>query len=77
MQSQRINITLPIKVLNDLRRRVPLRKRSKYIAQVLEEKLAKQSDVKKELEASLKANYEHDKVLMKEWSALETEGWPD
>lgn len=54
MQTQRINITLPSHIARDLRQSVPARKRSRFIAEALEEKLRKR-DLKKELIKSAKA----------------------
>lgn len=77
MQTQRINITLPNDVARDLRQTIPARSRSKFISEALKEKLAKKRDLKKEWIKALKANYEYDKKEMKDWSAIEVEGWPD
>lgn len=74
---QRINITLPDELARDLRRSIPDKKRSGFIASGLTDKLNKKRNLKKELIKSLKANYKHDKEMMKEWSATEVEGWPD
>lgn len=40
MQTQRINITLPYDVARDLRRAIPKRSRSRFIAAVVRDKLA-------------------------------------
>ncbi len=77
MQTQRINITLPNDLAQDLRKTIPTRSRSKFISEALKEKLAKKRNFKKEWENSLKANYQYDKMIMEEWSATEVEGWPD
>ena len=77
MQTQRINITLPNDLARDLRRTIPVRSRSKFISEALKEKLSKKRNLKKEWINALKANYEFDKKIMKEWSAIEVEGWPD
>lgn len=54
MQMQRLNITLPYNIARDLRRSVPARQRSRYIARALEEELKKKV-FKKELIKSAKA----------------------
>ena len=77
MQTQRINISLPRDLARDLRKRIPERSRSKFIAQALEEKLKRKRNLRKEFIASLKANRKYDEEIAKEWSALEVEGWPD
>lgn len=73
----RINIILPNDLARDFRRTIPSRSRSKFIAEALEDKLKRKKNLKKELIKSLKANYKHDEAVMKEWSAIEVEGWPD
>lgn len=54
MQVQRLNITLPSDLATELRRSIPSRLRSKFIAQALREQLVKQ-DLKKQLSKSAKA----------------------
>ncbi len=77
MQVQRINITLPKDILKALQADVPAGKRSKFIANALSDKLKKKRNLQKELIKSIKANYELDRKVMKEWSVTETEGWPE
>lgn len=55
MQTQRINITLPIGLARDLRKTIPARSRSNFIAQALEDRLKRKKNLKKELIKSLKA----------------------
>lgn len=69
----RINITLPEELVRDLRRTIPKRKRSKFIATTLKEKLKKKKNLKRDLRRSLKANYEFDKRMAEEWSVLDIE----
>jgi len=77
MQTQRINITLPNDLAQDLRKTIPARSRSKFISEALKEKLAKKKNFKKEWTESLKANQEFYKKVTKQWKATEVEGWPD
>lgn len=77
MQTQRINITLPNDVARDLRNTIPARFRSKFISEALKEKLTKKRNLKKEWIKALKANFEYDKKMMREWSAIEVEAWPE
>lgn len=77
MTTLRINITLPSEIVRDLRRSIPLRKRSKFIAETLRENLAKKISIKQELIKSLKANYAFDKKEAEAWSILGTKGWPE
>lgn len=73
----RINITLPIELAKNLRRAVPSRSRSKFIAKALEEKLTKKKWTKKEWAKSLKANWKVYEEIQKDWAPLDTENWPD
>lgn len=77
MQTQRINITLPIPLIRQLRAEVPLGKRSRFIANAVSDKLTKKRNIQKELEKSLRTNYAFYKKAAKEWEITETEGWPD
>lgn len=65
MHTQRINITLPNDLLYNLRRSVPIRSRSKFIAKALKERLPKR-DLKRELIKSLKLNKEFYRKVGKE-----------
>lgn len=55
MQAQRLNITLPYELARDFRRAVPVKKRSQFIAEAVQEKLPKKN-LKKEWIKHLKAN---------------------
>lgn len=55
MQAQRLNITLPYEIARDLRRSIPARKRSRFIAESIKKSLPKK-DLKKDLIKSLKIN---------------------
>lgn len=77
MQSQRINITLPSNLAADLRRTIPDRSRSKFIASALRERLGRKRNIRKDFIKSLKANYEFDRKIMEEWKTIEAEGWPE
>lgn len=76
MKSQRINITLPYDLIRDMQMNIPQGKRSEFIAKAVSEKLGKKRDIKKELIKSLKANYEFDKEVAKEWGNTFSE-WPE
>lgn len=65
MQAQRLNITLPYELARDFRRIIPVKKRSKFIADTLKEKLPKRN-LKKELIKSLKANKEFYRKVAEE-----------
>ena len=66
MQTQRINITLPRDLARDLRRSVPERSRSKFIAETLQEKLNKRRNLKRDLIRSRKQNSDFYKKIAKE-----------
>lgn len=76
MQTQRINISLPINIIKQLQTAVPFGKRSRFITETLAEKLRKKRDIQKELRKSLKVNYEFYKKVAKDWEVTETESWP-
>lgn len=58
MQTQRINITLPTGLARDLRKSIPARSRSKFIAEALEDRLKRKKNLKSDLLRSLKAQEE-------------------
>lgn len=67
MYAQRLNITLPYELTRDLRRTIPAKKRSKFIAEAVSEKLQKKKRISsKELLKALKANYEYYEKVGKE-----------
>lgn len=67
MQTQRINITLPNDLAQDLRKTIPARSRSKFISEALKERLSKKKKfTNKEWVKSLKANFEYYKKVGKE-----------
>ena len=76
MQAQRLNITLPYELARDFRKAIPASKRSRFIAEALNEKLPK-SNLKKELIKSLRANKELYRKVAEEWKVTEVEGWPE
>lgn len=55
MQTTRINISLPGDLAEYLKRSIPKRKRSQFIAEALDESLRRRRNLKKELTKSLKA----------------------
>lgn len=69
MHAQRLNITFPYELAQDLRRTIPVKNRSRFIAQAVSEKLAqkkKNRNFRKELIKSLKANYDYYQQVGKE-----------
>ena len=63
---QRINIILPDELAKDLRRTIPTRKRSKFIAEALKEKLIKKQNFKKAWIKHLEVNKEFNEKIAKE-----------
>ena len=76
MRAQRLNITLPYELARDFKRVIPAKKRSKFFADAVREKLPKRN-LKKELVKNLKANSEFYRKVAQEWKATEVEGWPE
>lgn len=78
MQAQRLNITLPDNLVRDLRRIVSSGKRSRFIADAVEEKIKKKKkNFNKEWAKNLRANRKLYEEVAKDWAPLDTEGWPD
>lgn len=77
MQTQRINITLPVSLIKDLNAIIPAGKRSEFIAKIVSEKLLSKKNLHKELEKSLMENREFYKKEYDEWKTIEAEVWPD
>ena len=78
MQAQRLNIMFPADIARELRRMIPTRSRSKFVAEAVSDKLSKKKKMsKKEWIKGLKANREFYKKIAEEWKATEVEGWPD
>ncbi len=74
---QRINITLPDDLAKDFRRSIPTRSRSKFIADMIKEKLPTRKHLRRDLIKSLKANRKFYEQVAEEWKATEVEGWPE
>jgi len=65
MHVQRLNITLPYELARDFKRTIPVKKRSKFIAEAVRAKLPR-INLRKELIRSLKANREYYERVGKE-----------
>lgn len=72
---QRINITLPDNIARDLRKTIPTRSRSKFIADALEHKLDKKRNLKKELLKSLKANRKFYEGIQEDFKHVDAEAF--
>ena len=76
MNTQRVNISLPTDIIQQLQSEIPTGKRSRFIAKAVSERLKKKTNLQKELKKSLKANYEFYKKEYEDWKAIAVEGWP-
>lgn len=74
MQAQRINITLPYELARDFKRAVPVKKRSKFLAEVLREKL-KKSDLKSQLKKSAQAQKQIIREIQEDFKYADAEIW--
>jgi len=72
MQMQRINITLPLDLALQLKKSIPHRFRSKFIAQAIRDKLP-QKDVRTNLRKSAQAQNELIKQIQKDFSYADQE----
>ena len=74
MQTQRINITLPNDLARDLRKLIPTRSRSKFIASAIEEKLSKK-DLKDQLRKSAEAQRQIIEEIRKDFARADEEAF--
>lgn len=72
---QRINIILPDQLARDLRRTIPSRSRSKFIASVLEDKLKRKKNLKRDLIRSLKANRKFYEQIQNDFKYVDAEAF--
>jgi len=68
---------LPVETLEKLKASIPEGKRSRFINEALEEKLEEKASLRESIIRDLKENKWIDEQVMKEWSSLEVEGWPE
>ena len=74
--NKRINISLPTAILEKLQANIPEGKRSRFIAQTLEEKLKEKKSLRESIIRDLKENRWIHEEAMKEWAGTETP-WPE
>lgn len=72
MQTQRLNITLPSDLAFDLRRTIPNRLRSKFIADALRDKLIKRN-LRQQLSKSAEAQREIIRKIQKDFKYADEE----
>ena len=73
MQTQRINITLPSDLISALRKAIPDRSRSKFIANALRERLNKKKNLERDLIKSAKAQIEIIKEIQEDFKYADAE----
>jgi len=74
MQAQRLNITLPYELARDFKRAIPAKKRSKFFADAIREKLPKRN-LKKEWIKSLKAQEEIIKEIREDFKYVDADAF--
>lgn len=74
MQAQRLNITLPYELARDLKRAIPAKKRSKFIAEAVKAKLPKK-DLKEDWIKSAKAQEEIIKEIREDFKYVDAEAF--
>ena len=74
MQAQRLNITLPYELARDFKRTIPAKKRSRFIAESVIEKLTK-TDLKKQLRKSAQAQEKIIKQIQEDFRYADAEIW--
>ncbi|MBI2622434.1 hypothetical protein HYW66_02265 [Candidatus Microgenomates bacterium] len=76
MQIQRLNISLPTNIIQQLQAAVPQGKRSGFIAEAISDNLIKRKKMKDILKKSLSANKDFYQKIAQEWKTIEVKGWP-
>lgn len=74
MHAQRINITLPYEVARNLRQAIPVKKRSKFIAEAIKAKLPKKN-LKKDWIKSAKAQEEIIREIREDFKYVDAEAF--
>ena len=74
MQAQRLNITLPYELAQNLRKTIPAKRRSKFIADAVREKLPGRN-LKKEWARSLKAQEKILKEIREDFKYIDAEAF--
>ena len=74
----KMTFTIPEEIANELKRVIAKSQRSRFVANVVTEKLqaAREEQLKRELIESYIERYEEDRLLSEEWEAATLEGWP-
>lgn len=72
---QRINITLPDELAREFRRTIPTRKRSRFIAEAVKEKITKKRNLKKEWIKSFEAQKKIIEEIQKDFKYVDSEAF--
>ncbi len=75
MQAQRLNITLPYELARDFKRTIPAKKRSKFIAAALREKINNRKNLKEEWIKSAKAQERIIKEIREDFKYVDAEAF--
>lgn len=75
MLAQRLNITLPYELARDFKRAIPVKKRSKFIANVLKKNIPQHRNLKEEWIKSLKAQEKIIKEIREDFKYADAEVW--
>jgi metal-responsive CopG/Arc/MetJ family transcriptional regulator len=78
-ETVRLNITLPIAIAKDLNQAAPPRKRSQFIAEAIQQRIARKN--KETLEALLAEGYQERRnealEITKDFESIDLEHWDD
>jgi len=79
MSVVRMNITLPEDLAEELEKIAGSKKKSRFIAKTLQEKIAsiKADEIQRRLEEGYKARNEESHKIAKEFEAVDLEGWDE
>ncbi len=79
MNTVRLNITLPRKMVQQLDKLVGSRKKSRFIAEALKQEIERiqSKELQKQLEEGYKANNKDSLDITKEFESIDMEGWDE
>ena len=76
-ETVRLNITLPKELVNAMNRMTEPRKRSRFIADAVRQKIELKEEMEKLLEQGYRAAAKESLALTKEFESADLEGWDD
>ena len=79
MDTVRLNITLPRSIVQQLDNLISPRKKSKFIAETLRQRIEQieKEELQKILEEGYKATQKESRNIAKEFESIDLEGWDD